>query len=528
MMEIQKGARGTFLGGRSADLTASTRARARSSAPLAAVSTLAHDQYRPYESPASPVAAPTPRPTATSRTRRFDATGRFDDNVSRRDMTTPVRTPASSGAARGAALYDSDSSDDDSGFSCGQYSVTKRPGATPGVVSSAFATTPSATAQRRRSQLALAKCARLASREKETLRQRCEHLEERIAELQGDASCGAEMRAVNAALEREIRRLELEHERATENDEWLRNALQEKQAAVALLERERGTLRARLMELEQTVAEGEACLRVAEAERDKTARRLRRSRAAEAAGWLAAESAAAALNAEVSRLHAALERVQRVGAGTNANDDDDDDSHGDDSPSGVESDWNGDSVQSDSDRDHPRASFPAAKTAHTAPGTAPRGRLGDSAMDEGSPSSANSGASVASKHQPAAAGLHERRVEYTPESKPPTRARRVVTTDPSGALAGWSSAVGWPEVDGGSVAVAARAWARALGDGARSLVVGVVVAVAVTLAMVAARELWLRGGAPGGTWGPVKGFSMRMGGMPPRARPSWREGFILV
>lgn len=441
-------------------------------------------------------------------------------------MTTPVRTPASLGAARGAALYDSDSSDDDSGFSCGQYSVTKRPGATPGVVSSAFATTPSATAQRRRSQLALAKCARLASREKETLRQRCEHLEERIAELQGDASCGAELRAVNAALEREIRRLELEHERAAENDEWLRNALQEKQAAVALLERERGTLRARLMELEQTVAEGEACLRVAEAERDKTARRLRRSRSAEAAGRLAAESAAAALNAEVSRLHAALERVQRVGAGTNANDDDDDDdSHGDDSPSGVESDWNGDSVRSDSDRDHPRGSFPAA--AHTAPGTAPRGRLGDSAMDEGSPSSANSGASVASKHH-AAAGLYDCRVEYTPESKPPTRARHVVTTDPSGALAGWSSAVGWLEVDGGRVAVAARAWARALGDGARSLVVGVVVAVAVTLAMVAARELWTLCGAPGGTWGPVKGFSMRMGGMPPRARPSWREGFILV
>ena len=179
-------------------------------------------------------------------------------------MTTPVRTPASSGAARGAALYDSDSSDDDSGFSCGQYSVTKRPGATPGVVSSAFATTPSATAQRRRSQLALAKCARLASREKETLRQRCLHLEERIAELQGDASCDAEMRAVNAALEREIRRLTQEHERAAENDEWLRDALQEKQAAVASLERERGTLRARLMELEQTVAEGEACLRDAE------------------------------------------------------------------------------------------------------------------------------------------------------------------------------------------------------------------------------------------------------------------------
>ena len=462
-------------------------------------------------------------------------TGRFDDNVSRRDMSSPARTPAAS------VKYDSDSSDDDSGFSCGQYSVTKRRGgATPGVVSSAFATTPSATAQRRRSQLALAKCARAASREKETLRQRCEHLEERIAELQGDASCGTKMRAVNATLEREIRRLELEHERASENDEWLRRALQEKQAAVALLERERGTLRARLMELEQTVAEGEACLRDAEAERDKTARRLRRARAAEAAGRLAAEATAAALNAEVSRLHAALERVQMSPlAGTN-----------DDllasalrpgkmtvecvsalcEPLGdprVESDWNGDSDH-DSERDHPRHHSSQGTHANTAPGTAPRGRLGDSAMDEGSPSSANSDASVASKHHTAAKGWYEFRVEHTPESKPLTlTSRRTADIAPSGG-AGWSSAAGWLEVDGGSVAVAARAWARALGRGAWSLFVGVIIAVAVTLAMVAARELWTTCGAPGGTWGPVKGFSMRMGGMPPRARPSWREGFILV
>ena len=259
------------------------------------------------------------------------------------------------------------------------------------------------------------------------------HLEERIAELQGDASCDAEMRAVNAALEREIRRLEQEHERATENDEWLRNALQEKQAAVALLERERGTLRARLMELEQTVAEGEACLRDAEAERDKTARRLRRALKAEASGRLAAEATAAALNAEVSRLHAALERVQKQArAGTNANDDDSCDD--DDLPSAlrpgkvtvecvsashtrVESDWDGDSDH-DSERD---GSFPTATRA--APGTAPRGRLGDSAMDEGSPSSANSDASVASKHHSVAplGSSYEFRVEYTPESKPHRR-----------------------------------------------------------------------------------------------------------
>ena len=166
--------------------------------------------------------------------------------------------------------------------------------------------------------------------------------------------------------------------------------------------------------------------------------------------------------------------------------------------------------------------------ANTAPGTAPRGRLGDSAMDEGSPSSANSDASVASKHHTAAKGSYEFRVEYTPESKPLTlTSRRTADIAPSGG-AGWSSAAGWLEVDGGSVAVAARAWARALGDGAWSLVVGVIVAVTVTLAMVAAQQLWTLCGTPGGTWGAVSAFSMRMGGMPPRARPSWREGFILV
>jgi len=226
-------------------------------------------------------------------------------------MTTG-RTPASARLASARkALYDSDSSDDDSGFSCGQYSVTKRPmSATPsgGVVTSS--TPLSATAQRRRSQLALAKSAREASREKETLRQRCEHLETHIETLQaGDASTGAEMRTLTSDLESEIRRLELEHERAAENDEWLRRALQEKASTVAAMERERGTLVAKVAELEETVAEGEACLRDAEAQRDKMARRCKRVQA----GRLAAEATAAALTGEVSRLHAALERITNGG-----------------------------------------------------------------------------------------------------------------------------------------------------------------------------------------------------------------------
>ena len=168
----------------------------------------------------------------------------------------------------------------------------------------------SATAQRRRSQLALAKSAREASREKETLRARCEHLETHIETLREDASTGAEMRMLTSDLESEIRRLELEHERAAENDEWLRRALQEKASTVAAMERERGTLVAKVAELEETVAEGEACLRDAEAQRDKMARRCKRVQA----GRLAAEATAAALTGEVSRLHAALERI------TNGND----------------------------------------------------------------------------------------------------------------------------------------------------------------------------------------------------------------
>ena len=418
--------------------------------------------------------------------------------------------------------------------------MTKRPmSATPsgGVVTSS--TPLSATAQRRRSQLALAKSAREASREKETLQARCEHLETHIETLREDASTGAEMRTLTSDLESEIRRLELEHERAAENDEWLRRALQEKASTVAAMERERGTLAARVAELEETVAEGEACLRDAEAQRDKMARRCKRVQA----GRLAAEATAAALTGEVSRLHAALERI------TNGGDSEMNASstvlrHGKvtvecvRSPyaSGVATglDFDDDLADSDSelDEDESTTNPPVPKTT---PGAALRElSLGDSAMDAGSPS-ADSNGSVVSKHPNAEASNNnqfEFRVEYTPESKPGKLTHRMFTPSKTDievvdALAGFvGDCVSAATVDGELVtfAVLAMRAASSMRSPALKFIYAVAVVGAVLLAMIVMWELV--GAATGES--PVKGIPIRMGGVPPRVRPSWREGFILV
>ena len=420
--------------------------------------------------------------------------------------------------------------------------MTKRPmTATPsgGVVTSS--TPLSATAQRRRSQLALAKSAREASREKETLRARCEHLETHIETLREDASTGAEMGMLTSDLESEIRRLELEHERAAENDEWLRRALQEKASTVAAMERERGTLVAKVAELEDTVAEGEACLRDAEAQRDKMARRCKRVQA----GRLAAEATAAALTGEVSRLHAALERITNGGdSEMNAN------StvlrHGKvtvecvRSPyaSGVATglDFDDDLVDSDSELDEDESrctNHPLVPK--TTPGAALRElSLGDSAMDAGSPS-ADSNGSVVSKHPNAEASNDDKfefRVEYTPESKPGKLTHRMFTPTKTDievvdALAGFvGDCVSAATVDGELVtfAVLAMRAASLMRSPVLKFLYAVAVVGSVLLTMIVTWELV--GAATGES--PVKGISIRMGGVPPRVRPSWREGFILV
>ena len=362
----------------------------------------------------------------------------------------------------------------------------------------------SAAAQRRRSQLALAKSAREASREKETLQARCEHLETHIETLREDASTGAEMRTLTSDLESEIRRLELEHERAAENDEWLRRALQEKASTVAAMERERGTLAARVAELEETVAEGEACLRDAEAQRDKMARRCKRVQA----GRLAAEATAAALTGEVSRLHAALERI------TNGGDSEMNASstvlrHGKvtvecvRSPyaSGVATglDFDDDLADSDSelDEDESTTNPPVPKTT---PGAALRElSLGDSAMDAGSPS-ADSNGSVVSKHPNAEASNNnqfEFRVEYTPEPKPGKLTHRMFTPSKTDievvdALAGFvGDCVSAATVDGELVtfAVLAMRAASSMRSPALKFIYAVAVVGAVLLAMIVMWEL---------------------------------------
>ena len=57
-----------------------------------------------------------------------------------------------------------------------------------------------------------------------------------------------------------------------------------------------------------------------------------------------------------------------------------------------------------------------------------------------------------------------------------------------------------------------------------SLRFGVAVVGSVLLSMIVTWELV--GAATGES--PAKGMAIRMGGVPPRVRPSWREGFILV
>ena len=349
------------------------------------------------------------------------------------------------------------------------------------------------------------------------------------------------MGMLTSDLDSEIRRLELEHERAAENDEWLRRALQEKASTVAAMERERGTLVAKVAELEDTVAEGEACLRDAEAQRDKMARRCKRVQA----GRLAAEATAAALTGEVSRLHAALERITNGGdSEMNAN------StvlrHGKvtvecvRSPyaSGVATglDFDDDLADSDSELDEDESrctNHPLVPK--TTPGAALRElSLGDSAMDAGSPS-ADSNGSVVSKHPNAEASNDDKfefRVEYTPESKPGKLTHRMFTPTKTDievvdALAGFvGDCVSAATVDGELVtfAVLAMRAASLMRSPVLKFLYAVAVVGSVLLTMIVTWELV--GAATGES--PVKGISIRMGGVPPRVRPSWREGFILV
>ena len=226
---------------------------------------------------------------------------------------TPQRPPLAGtpGSARSGAFgftCDSDSDGDDAllGSAARAARLGRTPTLRPGSVSSA---------QRARSrELAAARSFREASREKATLKQHCDALEEKIRLLEATARSDAAIRsdavaAETSALRAEADSLRAELVAAAENDEWLRRALEERAAAANVSERERAALTSRVADLEHAMEEAETCLRAASLDAEKLRRRHRRANAAATAAKLAAEATVAGLRGEVARLHAALERA---------------------------------------------------------------------------------------------------------------------------------------------------------------------------------------------------------------------------
>ena len=192
---------------------------------------------------------------------------------------------------------DSDSDGDDAllGSAARAVRLGRTPTLRPGSVSSA---------QRARSrELAAARSFREASRERATLKQHCDALEEKVRLLEATARSDAADRsdavdAETAALRAEAASLRAELVAAAENDEWLRRALEERAAAANISERERAALTSRVADLERSMEEAETCLRAASHDADKLRRRHRRATAAAKAAKLAAEATVAGLRAK--------------------------------------------------------------------------------------------------------------------------------------------------------------------------------------------------------------------------------------
>ena len=190
-------------------------------------------------------------------------------------MSTPLRTP---GSARTRALgftHDSDSDDD---FSPGASSAARRASVRFGYPSAGV----SSASRIRSRELAAARNFREASREKATLKQHCDALEDKVRALEQSLSETVEVATARkerketesserdealaaaasrtAAAEAELAELKAELALATENHEWLRRALEARTAANATAETERQALSARVVELERILDESEAHL----------------------------------------------------------------------------------------------------------------------------------------------------------------------------------------------------------------------------------------------------------------------------
>ena len=202
-----------------------------------------------------------------------------------------LETPASARTRALGFTYDSES-DDPYSDAVVVGSAARGPSRFRASASVAPRTPASVASATRARELAKARAFRESSRERASLKQHCEALEEKVRQLE----------SANAHAETARLKLEAEIDAAAENDEWLRRALEARAAATTEAERERAALAMRIAELEREREVAEACLQSAEAARDATKRRLKRASAAEKAGRLAAEATAAALNGEVARL----------------------------------------------------------------------------------------------------------------------------------------------------------------------------------------------------------------------------------
>ena len=255
-------------------------------------------------------------------------------------MSTPLRTP---GSARTRALgftHDSDSDDD---FSPGASSAARRASVRFGYPSAGV----SSASRIRSRELAAARNFREASREKATLKQHCDELEEKVKALEQSLSetvavtkaqkeleleketkvespsdaeralaterdaalAAAEKRA--AAADAELASLRAELALATENHEWLRRALEARTAANATAETERQALSARVVELERIVDESEAHLSALQVEREAHKMKYKKRAAAATAQRLAAEATAAMLKGEMARMRAQMDKKEK-------------------------------------------------------------------------------------------------------------------------------------------------------------------------------------------------------------------------
>lgn len=463
-------------------------------------------------------------------------------------MSTPLRTPGSTRTRALGFTHDSDSDDD---FSPGASSAARLASVRFGYPSAGV----SSASRIRSRELAAARNFREASREKATLKQHCDALEEKVKALEQSLSETVEAAraqkeletesaraleetkaaeraaessdeklaaAANAIAEREaeLASLRAELALATENHEWLRRALEARTAANAAAETQRQALSARVVELERIVDESEAHLSEVQTEREAQKMKYKKRVAAATAQRLAAEATNAMLKGEMARMRAQMD-TRRLGGGV------------------LEDVTNRAAIRMSKLRVH---TTPGARVSEPSAMASPSCAKDDSAMgcvgpvEDGSESvSKPAGKRIVALSSPAAAMDFERAPEPFSGFSPATRTTRLATVGVETKGFFFLSLSSELCVEGGGsvskMAIAARLLASSLASalmrdaadarrGVRitprtvcaNLVVAVVVAACVLCALCvsyAARD----------AFGMSLTYGVRMGGVPPQKTP---------